>query len=183
MARRTTLRSLLPLTALTLIAGLASGCTRTVYVETTAPERVYVHHNYQQTGGRVVGYQEFYDERIEIVEYVHNDPTPLMSYPQVYWNDRWYYNVNGTFVFYGADCACWCNHARRPEPIVTAWNTHHPGRPVDAGRPPMPGRPTSHPLRTPASQESARRSAPVGAGVDGPDEFDRPPSRTSRLRR
>ena len=120
MPLRATLRSLLPLTALALVAGLASGCTRTVYVETVAPERVYVHHYAYPQTGRVVGYQDFVGERIQIVEYIHDDPTPLMSYPQVYWNDRWYYNVNGTFVFYGPDCSCWCQHERRPAPLITA---------------------------------------------------------------
>ena len=82
----------------------------------------------------VVGYEELSDgSKVKVVTYVHTYPEPIESYPRVFWSERWYYNVNGNFVFYNPHYGGWSYYWGPPYPLVYAWNGYYPWAPYAYG--------------------------------------------------
>ncbi len=82
----------------------------------------------------LVGYETLSDgSKIKVVTYVHTYPEPIESYPKVYWSERWYYNVNGNFVFYSPYYGGWTYYWGPPYPLVYAWNGYYPWAPYAYG--------------------------------------------------
>ncbi|HEY0138548.1 MAG TPA: hypothetical protein VGB85_30905, partial [Nannocystis sp.] len=82
----------------------------------------------------LVGYETLSDgSKVKVVTYVHTYPEPIESYPRVYWSDRWYYNVNGNFVFYSPYYNSWTYYWGPPYPLVYAWNGYYPWAPYAYG--------------------------------------------------
>ena len=78
----------------------------------------------------LVGYETLSSgDRVEVVTYVHTYPQAIETYPTVYWGGRYYYNVNGNFVFYSSYYHGWCNYWGPPQPLVYAWNYYYPMHP------------------------------------------------------
>src|SRR5690606_20163374 len=50
-----------------------------------------------------------------------------------WWSDRWYYNINGNFVFYSPYHHGWCYYWGPPVPLVYAWNYYYPWVPYAYG--------------------------------------------------
>ncbi|HEY8376019.1 MAG TPA: hypothetical protein VIK91_05995, partial [Nannocystis sp.] len=71
--------------------------------------------------------------QVKVVTYVHTYPEPIESYPRVWWSDRWYYNINGNFVFYSSYYGGWCYYWGPPVPLVYAWNYYYPWVPYAYG--------------------------------------------------
>ncbi|MCA9711517.1 MAG: hypothetical protein KDK70_37105, partial [Myxococcales bacterium] len=82
---------------------------RTVIAEPGAYDGVYVQQVIEQPGADgVVGYETLSDgTQITVVTYVHTYPEALDTYPRVWWSGRWYYNVNGDFVYYSDAWGSW----------------------------------------------------------------------------
>ena len=75
----------------------------------------------------MVGYETFSSgDRVTVVTYVHTYPEPIETYPRVYWSGRWYYNVNGSMVFWSGYYGGWCYYWGPPPPLIWAWNYHYP---------------------------------------------------------
>ncbi|MFV8751552.1 hypothetical protein ACNOYE_13495 [Nannocystaceae bacterium ST9] len=75
----------------------------------------------------MVGYETMTSgEQVVVVTYVHTYIDPIETYPRVYWAGRWYYNVNGSFVFWDAYWGSWVYYYGPPAPLVVAWNYHYP---------------------------------------------------------
>ena len=72
-------------------------------------------------------------KQVQVVTYVHTYPEPIESYPRVYWSDRWYYNVNGNFVFYSPYYGGWAYYWGPPYPLIYAWNGFYPWAPYSYG--------------------------------------------------
>ena len=82
----------------------------------------------------LVGYETLSDgKQVKVVTYVHTYPEPIETYPRVYWSDRWYYNVNGNFVFYSPYYGGWAYYWGPPYPLVYAWNVYYPWAPYAWG--------------------------------------------------
>ena len=70
----------------------------------------------------LVGYETLSDgKQVQVVTYVHSYPEPIETYPRVYWSDRWYYNVNGNFVFYSPYYGGWAYYWGPPRPPIYPW--------------------------------------------------------------
>jgi hypothetical protein len=75
----------------------------------------------------MVGYETMTSgEQVVVVTYVHTYVDPIETYPRVYWAGRWYYNVNGSFVFWDPFWGSWVYYWGPPAPLVVAWNYHYP---------------------------------------------------------
>ena len=75
----------------------------------------------------LVGYEEFNDgTRVEVVTYVHTYPEPIETYPNVYWSGRYYYNINGSFVYWSPYWSSWCYYWGPPAPLISVWNYQYP---------------------------------------------------------
>ena len=106
-----------------------------------APEPVAADPNAVAPAGEVVqdpaelvGYETLSDgSKVKVVTYVHTYPEPIESYPKVYWSERWYYNVNGNFVFYSPYYGGWTYYWGPPHPLVYAWNGYYPWAPYAYG--------------------------------------------------
>ncbi len=82
----------------------------------------------------LVGYETLSDgQQVKVITYVHTYPEAIETYPRVYWSDRWYYNVNGNFVFYSPYYNNWCYYWGPPYPLVSAWNVYYPWAPYAWG--------------------------------------------------
>lgn len=77
-----------------------------------------------------VGYETLSTgEQVQVVEYIHTYPEPVETYPRVYWSGRWYYNVEGDFVFWSPAYRGWCYYWGPPAPLVAYWNAYYPWAP------------------------------------------------------
>src|SRR5690606_3966059 len=65
-------------------------------------------------------------DQVEVVRYVHTYEQSIESYPRVYWSGRWYYNVNGDFVFWSPAFGAWVTYWGPPTPLVHHWNAAYP---------------------------------------------------------
>ena len=75
----------------------------------------------------LVGYDAMSNgEQVAVVYYVHTYPEAIETFPRVYWAGRWYYNVQGSFVFWDPYYGSWCYYWGPPAPLVVAWNYHYP---------------------------------------------------------
>ncbi len=78
----------------------------------------------------VIGYETLSDgNEIGVVTYVHSYPDPIDTYPRVYWAGRWYYNINGDFIYYSNYYGSWCYYYGPPRPLVVVWNWYYPWAP------------------------------------------------------
>ena len=76
----------------------------------------------------VVGYESLSSgDKVYVVTYVHTYPEPIDTYPRVYWSGRWYYNVNGDFVFWSPAYG-WVYYWGPPLPLVACWNGSRSGK-------------------------------------------------------
>jgi len=81
-----------------------------------------------------IGYETLSNgDRIEVVRYVHTYTTAVETFPRVYWSGRYYYNVNGDFVFWSPEYATWCSYWGPPTPLVVYWNGYYPWTPFAWG--------------------------------------------------
>ena len=71
--------------------------------------------------------------KVQVVTYVHTYPQPIETYPRVYWSERWYYNVNGNFVYYSPYYGGWCSYWGPPSPLIYSWNMYYPWAPYSWG--------------------------------------------------
>jgi hypothetical protein len=82
----------------------------------------------------LVGVETLSDgSQVKVVTYVHTYPEPIESYPRVWWSDRWYYNINGNFVYYSPYYNGWVYYWGPPAPLVYAWNYYYPWVPYSYG--------------------------------------------------
>ncbi|MFY0537134.1 hypothetical protein [Nannocystis pusilla] len=65
--------------------------------------------------------------------YVHTYPEAIETYPRVWWSNRWYYNINGNFVYYSPYYNNWVYYWGPPSPLVYAWNYYYPWVPYSYG--------------------------------------------------
>jgi hypothetical protein len=72
-------------------------------------------------------------QQVKVVTYVHTYPEAIETYPRVWWSDRWYYNINGNFVFYSPYYNNWVYYWGPPSPLVYAWNYYYPWVPYSYG--------------------------------------------------
>ncbi|MBC8068982.1 MAG: hypothetical protein IAG13_11665, partial [Deltaproteobacteria bacterium] len=142
------------LTAMVLLGGLSSGCARSqgrgsvdpgapktiiaepgkyddIYVaDSTYVERTTTTTTTTTTDGNPIGYDTLSDgTKVEVVTYVHSYPEPIETFPRVYWGGRWYYNVNGDFVFFNDTYNGWSYYWGPPAPLVSCWNGYYPWAP------------------------------------------------------
>jgi hypothetical protein len=93
---------------------------------------VYVQDQYYApaTGSypaETIGYETMSSgDQVAVVTYVHTYPEPIETFPRVYWAGRWYYNVQGSFVFWDPYWDAWAYYYGPPAPLVVAWNYHYP---------------------------------------------------------
>ncbi|MBL8945477.1 MAG: hypothetical protein JNK45_20105, partial [Myxococcales bacterium] len=106
-----------------------------IYVaDSTYVERTTTTTTTTTTDGSVVGYDTLSDgSRVEVVTYVHSYPEPIETFPRVYWGGRWYYNINGDFVFYSDAYGGWTYYWGPPSPLVACWNGYYPWAPYSWG--------------------------------------------------
>ena len=71
--------------------------------------------------------------QVKVVTYVHTYPEAIETYPRVWWSDRWYYNINGNFVYYSPFYNSWVCYWGPPVPLVYAWNYYYPWVPYSYG--------------------------------------------------
>jgi hypothetical protein len=82
----------------------------------------------------MVGVETLSDgNQVKVVTYVHTYPEAIETYPRVWWSDRWYYNVNGNFVFYSPYYGGWVYYWGPPSPLIYAWNGYYPWAPYAWG--------------------------------------------------
>ncbi|HRI10003.1 MAG TPA: hypothetical protein PKW35_19410, partial [Nannocystaceae bacterium] len=78
----------------------------------------------------LIGYEKLSDgQQVQVVTYVHTYPEAIETYPRVWWSGRWYYNINGSFVYYSPYYSSWCYYWGPPMPLVYAWNFYYPWTP------------------------------------------------------
>ena len=65
-------------------------------------------------------------DQVAVVTYVHTYPEAIETFPRVYWAGRWYYNVQGSFVFWDPYWDTWAYYYGPPVPLVYTWNYHYP---------------------------------------------------------
>ncbi|MCY0988297.1 hypothetical protein OV203_14290 [Nannocystis sp. ILAH1] len=72
-------------------------------------------------------------QQVKVVTYVHTYPEAIETYPRVWWSNRWYYNINGNFVYYSPYYNNWVYYWGPPSPLVYAWNYYYPWVPYSYG--------------------------------------------------
>ena len=75
----------------------------------------------------LVGYENLSSgDRVPVVVYVHTYPDPVETYARVRWSGRWYYNVQGSLVYWSEFYGGWVAYYSPPIYLTWAWNWHYP---------------------------------------------------------
>ena len=75
----------------------------------------------------LVGYDQLTTgEQVPVVVYVHTYQDPIDTYARVRWAGRWYYNVQGSLVYWSDFYGGWVSYYSPPIYLTWAWNWYYP---------------------------------------------------------